>query len=102
MPSSLIGPDRSSLTPFVVVLGGVCAALHVGKLPPAIVALQQSFDVSLLHAGFLVSLVQLAGMIGGVALGAFADGLGLKRSMILGLVVLGSASAVGGAVEGVG
>jgi MFS family permease len=85
-----------------VVLGGVCAALHVGKLPPAIVALQQSFDIGLVDAGFLVSLVQLAGMIGGVALGAFADGLGLKRSMLLGLAVLGTASALGGAVEGVG
>jgi len=97
-----IASVRSSLAPFVVVLGGVCAALHVGKLPPAIVTLQQSFDIGLVHAGFLVSLVQLAGMLGGVALGAFADGFGLKRSMLLGLAVLGSASLLGGAVESVG
>ena len=87
---------------FVVILAGVCAALHVGKLPPAIAALQQSLGIDLVSAGFLVSLVQLAGMIGGVGLGALADGLGLKRSMVLGLAVLAAASAIGGSVDSVG
>jgi MFS transporter, CP family, cyanate transporter len=85
----------------VVVLAGVCAALHVAKLPPAIAALQQALDVSLLQAGFLLSLVQVAGMTAGVAFGALADGLGLKRSMLLGLWLLAAASALGGAAQGV-
>ena len=85
----------------VVMLAGVCAALHVAKLPPAIAALQQALDVSLLQAGFLLSLVQVAGMTAGVAFGALADGLGLKRSMLLGLWLLAAASALGGAAQGV-
>ncbi len=93
---------RSSWAPFVVILAGVCAALHIGKLPPAILALQHSLHISLLHAGFLVSVVQLAGMLGGVALGAFADGLGLRRSMVLGLAVLAVASGIGGLVDSAG
>ena len=51
----------------LVVLGGVSAALHVGKLPPALPVLQQALGVTLLEAGFLLSLVQLAGMSLGLA-----------------------------------
>ena len=89
------------LAPMIVILAGVCAALHVGKLPPAVSALQAALGLSLVEAGFLVSLVQLAGMLGGVALGAFADGFGLKRSMVLGLAILGAASAFGGTADSV-
>jgi MFS family permease len=83
----------------VVILAGVAAALHVGKLPPAIPALQQALGLSLLQAAFLLSMVQGAGMCAGVAFGALADALGLKRSMLIGLVVLALASALGGASQ---
>ncbi|HSN31287.1 MAG TPA: MFS transporter [Ideonella sp.] len=85
----------------LVILAGVCAALHVGKLPPAIAALQQALGLSLVQAGFLLSLVQLAGMSAGVAFGVVADGLGLKRSMVLGLLVLAVVGAAGGAATAV-
>ena len=80
----------------LVVLGGVSAALHVGKLPPALPVLQQVLGVSLLQAGFLLSLVQLAGMSLGLAVGLAADGLGLKRTMVAGLAILSGASLLGG------
>lgn len=83
----------------VVVLGGVAAGLHIGKLPPAIPVLQQALGLSLLEAGFLLSLVQAAGMCAGVAFGALADSMGLRRSMLLGLTVLAAASALGGMSE---
>jgi len=85
----------------VVILGGVAAALHVGKLPPAIPALQQALGLSLLQAAFLLSMVQGAGMCAGVAFGALADSLGLARSMLVGLSVLAVASALGGASDNV-
>jgi MFS transporter, CP family, cyanate transporter len=85
----------------IVILAGVCAALHVGKLPPAIAALQQALGMTLVQAGFLLSLVQVAGMTVGVVFGLAADRLGLKRSMVLGLLVLSVASATGGAVHDV-
>ena len=53
---------------WVVILAGVCAALHVAKLPPAIPALQHELGISLVEAGFLLSMVQLAGMGLGVLL----------------------------------
>ncbi len=80
----------------VVILAGVSAALHVGKLPPAIPTLQQALGLTLLQAAFLLSMVQGAGMCAGVAFGALADALGLKRSMLIGLMLIALASLLGG------
>jgi MFS family permease len=80
----------------VVILAGVSAALHVGKLSPALPVLRETLGVTLLQAGFLLSLVQFAGMTLGLAVGLAADGLGLKRSLVAGLLILGLASGLGG------
>lgn len=87
---------------FVVLLAGVTAALHVGKLPPAVTALQDALGLTLVQAGFLLSLVQVAGMAAGIAFGALGDGLGARRSMLAGLWLLAAASALGGAADGAG
>lgn len=79
-----------------MIAAGVAAALHVGKLPPAIGALREALGLTLVEAGFLLSLVQLAGAALGLAFGALADGLGLKRSIVGGLALLAAASAAGG------
>jgi MFS family permease len=81
-----------------VIAAGVSAALHLGKLPPAVPALQSALGSGLVEAGFLLSLVQLAGMTLGLVAGLAADALGLRRSMRAGLTVLVLASAAGGAV----
>jgi len=86
-------PDASPA--MLVILCGVVAALHVGKLPPAIPLLQAQLGVTLVQAGFLLSLVQLAGMLAGVLVGLAADGFGLRRSMLWGLAVLAVSSALG-------
>ncbi|MFZ2294636.1 MAG: MFS transporter, partial [Polaromonas sp.] len=72
-----------------VVVAGVVAALHVGKLPPALPVLKDLLGITLLQAGFLLSLVQLAGMTLGLVTGLAAQRVGLRRSMIAGLLVLG-------------
>lgn len=45
-----------------VMAAGVVDALHVGKLPPALPVLRDVLGISLLQAGFMLSLVPLAGM----------------------------------------
>lgn len=80
----------------VVVLAGISAALHVGKLSPALPVLRDALEISLLQAGFLLSMVQLAGMLLGLLLGLGADGIGLRRTMLAGLLLLSAAGAAGG------
>lgn len=79
----------------VVAAGGV-AALQVGKLPPALPALQAELGLTLVQSGFLLSIVQLAGLSLAVFMGLLADGMGLKRSMVRGLCLLALASGLGG------
>ena len=93
-------PIGFSLHPsWVIVLAGVCAALHVGKLPPALPVLQATLEISLVQASFLLSALQIAGMTLGLAVGLAADGIGLCRSMLIGLALLAFASACGGFVS---
>jgi len=90
-------PARRGVDPaLVVVLAGVSAALHVGKLPPALPVLREALALTLVQAGFLLSLVQLAGMTLGLAVGLSAGSLGLRRCMTTGLVILSAASILGG------
>lgn len=111
---SMMPPAANSRAAWIVILAGVSAALHVGKLPPAIPALQAELGLTLVQAGFLLSLVQLATMALGIVAGLLADGIGLRRCVLIGLTVLVLAGAAGGfmhsatgllvlrAVEGVG
>lgn len=86
---------RSTSAAIAVILAGVTAALHIGKIPPAIPVLQQALGLTLVEAGFLLSMVQLAGMLLGVMLGVAVDGLGLRRSMLIGQLTLCAASLAG-------
>lgn len=87
---------RSERSAWLVVLAGVVAALQVGKLPPALLALQAELGLSLVQSGFLLSMVQLAGLLLAVFMGLLADRIGLRRSMLFGLVLLALVSAAGG------
>ncbi|MFO1311610.1 MAG: MFS transporter [Burkholderiales bacterium] len=80
----------------VVIVAGIIAAMHVGKLPPALPELREAFAMSLVDAGFLLSIVQLAGMAAGILIGLFTDGLGSRRSILYGLVALSLASVASG------
>ncbi|MEY3991627.1 MAG: hypothetical protein RIS04_390 [Pseudomonadota bacterium] len=86
---------------WVVVAAGGVAALQVGKLPPALPALQTELGLSLVQSGFLLSMVQLAGLTLAVFMGVLADGMGLRRSMLRGLLLLALASALGGMAQSV-
>lgn len=84
-----------------VLVSGVVAAVHVGKLPPVIPVLQAEWGLGLVDAGFLLSVVQVAGMALGLVGGAFADRLGLRRTAVAGLFLLGLGSLLGALGMGV-
>ena len=74
-------------TAAIVLAVGVTCALHIGKLPVAIPVLRETLQLTLVQAGFLLSLVQLAGMTLGLVVGLTADRLGPRRVMLVGLVL---------------
>ncbi len=81
---------------WLVVLAGVVAALQVGKIAPALPALQAQLDLGWVASGFLLSTVQLAGLLMAVVVGLLTDGFGLRRTLLTGLSLLSMASALGG------
>lgn len=83
---------RAALT---LVAVGVCAALHVWKLPPALPALQSQLGLNLVESGFLLSIVQLGGMLLGLLIGLAAVRVGLRRCVMAGMALLAIASAAG-------
>lgn len=88
-------------TETVVVLGGVCAAMHIGKMPVALPLLQAQLSISLVQAGFLLSLVQGAGMLLGLLVAVSAHPIGLKRSLVIGSFLMGCASLLGSFADSV-
>jgi CP family cyanate transporter-like MFS transporter len=86
----------SDLPVALVVAAGIVAAMHVGKVAPAIPVLQAQLGLTLVQAGWLLSLSQMAGMLTAVLIGLVADGIGLRRSLMTGLTMLGSLSLLTG------
>ncbi|MFG2344907.1 MFS transporter [Streptomyces phaeochromogenes] len=80
----------------VVVSAGVAAGLQVWKLPPAIPFLRQDLSLTLVQAGTLLGIIQLAGMLGGLAISLMAELIGERRCLSGGLVLLFLGSAGGG------
>ncbi len=96
----MITSSKVNIAPeWIVLVAGTVGALHIGKLPPAIPALQADLGISLVESAFLLSLVQLAGMLGGVLIGYLVSAKGLRRSALRGLSLLTVTSLIGGFVE---
>ena len=88
---------KEGVVPAVVVIcAGVSAALHVAKLFPALPVLGDLLGMTVVQSGLLLSIVQLAGMTMGLVVGLLADGIGLKRCILAGLVMLFGAGTLGG------
>jgi predicted MFS family arabinose efflux permease len=88
-------PTRTDSSWVVVVLAGVCAGLQVWKLPAAIPLLRDDLSMTLLQAGTLLGIVQVAGMLGGLAVSLLAELIGERRCLTTGLILLCLGSAAG-------
>lgn len=98
----------------VVVATGILAAMHVWKLPSALEFIRADLGISLVAAGTLVGVVQLAGALGGLAASVVSERIGAKYTLVAGMALAGIASIAGGvsinagwlmttrAIEGVG
>lgn len=79
----------------VSILAGVVAAMFVGKLPGALPALSEHFDLSLVAAGWVVSMFNALAVVTAVFFGFIADRAGALRSCLAGLAALVLGGAAG-------
>ncbi|MGQ4479830.1 MFS transporter [Streptomyces sp. SAS_276] len=75
---------------------GGAAGLRVWKVPPAVPFLRHELSLSLVQAGTLLGIVQLAGMLGGLAVSLLAAMVGERRCPSAGPVLLCVGSTAGG------
>jgi cyanate permease len=82
------------------LLTGVVAAAYVGKLPPALPALTSEFGLSLVAAGWVVSMFNAIATATAIFFGVAADRVGAFRACIAGLVLLAVGGAAGALASG--
>lgn len=80
-----------------VLVAGIAAAMHIWKLPAALAGIQADLGTSLIQAGLLLGIIQLASVVGGLATAVAGETAGLRRLLISGLVLLSAASVLGAA-----
>ncbi len=76
--------------------------MHIWKLPAALAGIQADLGTSLVQAGLLLGIIQLASVVGGLATAVGGEMAGLRRLLVSGLVLLAAASALGAAAPGTG
>jgi MFS transporter, CP family, cyanate transporter len=79
----------------VGIVAGVVAAAFVGKLPGALPALSNEFGLSLVMAGWVVSMFNALAVVTAVFFGFVADRVGALRSCLAGLAALVLGGAAG-------
>ncbi|MHA1536577.1 MAG: MFS transporter [Alphaproteobacteria bacterium] len=90
---------RTAATNWSVVLlivgSGIVCAFQIGKIPASIPVLRQELAMSLVTAGWVVSMLNATACLVGLAVGAFADLLGARRATLAALAVTAGASLAG-------
>lgn len=89
------GPNAAAWLSVVGV--GVVAATHIWKLPSALQQLQAELHFDLLFSGVLLGVIQVASMLGGLLAAWCGERYGLRRLLMLGLLLLGVGSLLGAA-----
>ncbi len=92
-PSATTGLDAIAVA--LVVLAGVIASQHVGKAPIAMPALQHEFNRTLAGLSWVMAVFPVVGLVCGLFAGILVQRAGDRRMLLLGLLVLGTASIAG-------
>ncbi|GER22761.1 MFS transporter [Zafaria cholistanensis] len=86
----------------VVVLSGIAAAMHIWKLPNALAVIQSELGFTLVEAGLLMGIIQVASMAGGLLVAWSGELFGLRRLLVAGLALLSAGSLLGAAAPTAG
>jgi predicted MFS family arabinose efflux permease len=69
--------------------------MHIWKLPAALAGIQADLGTTLIQAGLLLGIIQLASVVGGLVTAVGGELAGLRRLLLAGLVLLSVASTLG-------
>lgn len=83
------------LTVFILVGAGIISAFQVGKVPPLLPDIQSELGITLVHAGWVLSIFNIIGLVLGACTGSIADTLGHRRLLIAGLCLQAAGSLAG-------
>lgn len=98
-PATAINDKRTTADGawLAVLAAGIAAAMHIWKLPAALAGIQVDLGITLVQAGLLLGIIQLASVVGGLATAVGGELAGLRRLLITGLILLSAASLLGAA-----
>lgn len=71
---------------FILFGAGILSACQVGKVPPVLSDIRSDLSVSLFHAGWILSIFNVTGLLLGTCTGIIADTIGHRRLMLTGFV----------------
>lgn len=97
--SGAAGPATATrwLVVSAVIFAGIAGAFQVGKAPVALPELRTALGLGLVSAGWVVSMFNLLGAVVGALVGALADQIGHRRTVLGGLLLTGFGSLAGAA-----
>jgi len=75
--------------------GGIVAATHLGKLPPALPDIMIELDAGLVMGGWIASMISFTGFALGLIAGTVGDRFGQRRVLISGLLIIAAGSLLG-------
>ena len=97
----MTSPKRTNWRAIELMLTvGIFGALHIDKLPPALVIIRADLGFSLIEAGYVLSMFSLLGMSLSVFMGGLAEWLGRRRLLIGGFTALAHGGAIAALSEG--
>lgn len=79
---------------------GVVVAFQIGKAPAALPIVRADLRLSLVTAGWVISMFNIIGTAMGMIIGALADRLGHRRVILSGLALVAAASLLGATAQG--
>lgn len=83
----------------LAVSAGIVIAFQIGKMPAAIHTMQLDLGLSLVDAGWVLSVLFAVAAVIGAVTGVYADHFGVRRVAMGGLIVAGVGSLIGGLAD---
>ena len=80
---------------WTIIFAGIVAALHIGKAPIAVPLLRQDLGLSLAFASWIIGAYAIVGAVAGLPAGILISFVGARRSLVIGLLLIGAASCAG-------